>query len=201
MMDPDQLRAVLRFIFENRHLKDAPRAGWLTTGVGLAAVESVAEHSHETTVIAMVLAALEGGDPYKAAGIAALHDLAEARTGDLDYVTRQYVSKASDETVAADQVEGTPAPVAAVVLSAVAEHDAGDSIEARCAIDADKLSCLVQAAWYRRQGHQDVQELIDNMVLAVKTDSARALATAIVQDDSAAAWWKRVTARSAAAIR
>jgi len=200
-MTDDQALAVLRLIFENRSLKDTPRKGWLTAGVSLAEVETVAEHSHETAVIAFVLAALEGGDPYRAAGIAVLHDMQETRTTDFDYVVRQYVTKASDEAVAADQVEGVPSPVAEALLGVVAEHSGGSTLEAQCAIDADRLSCLVQGVWYRRQGHRDAQELIDNMARAVKTPSGKVLAEAALRNgDRAVAWWKLITAKSAAAI-
>lgn len=57
--------AVIRFAYEAGHLKHLPRAGWQLAGV--AQPESVAEHSFRVGILAYVIAALEGGNPDRAA--------------------------------------------------------------------------------------------------------------------------------------
>jgi putative hydrolases of HD superfamily len=81
-----------------------------------------------------------------------------------------------------------PDPVAAFVSSAVAEFEADDSPEARCATDADRLECLIQAVEYRHGGAV-VEEWINSNMSALETDSARAIAEAVLTADPLA-WQK-----------
>ncbi|HEV8359378.1 MAG TPA: HD domain-containing protein, partial [Candidatus Thermoplasmatota archaeon] len=72
--------AELALVLEAEALKRTPRAGWKR--VGIARPESVADHSWRLALMAMLYAEMLGLDAGKAARIAVLHDLAEARTGD-----------------------------------------------------------------------------------------------------------------------
>ncbi|MFG3055444.1 HD domain-containing protein [Kitasatospora sp. NPDC048239] len=61
-MNPDQDAAgTAALIFETGTLRDIHRTGWSYDGIRGA--ETVAEHSHRTTVIGIILAATEGADP------------------------------------------------------------------------------------------------------------------------------------------
>ncbi|MEM3032072.1 MAG: HD domain-containing protein, partial [Nitrososphaerota archaeon] len=62
-------------------LKRVERRGWVEAG--LRDVESVADHSFSLALLAMTYAAAKGLNIYRAVGMALLHDLAEAYTGDL----------------------------------------------------------------------------------------------------------------------
>ncbi len=134
--------ATAALLFEAGALRNQTRTGWPYDGVPVAATETVAEHSHRTTVIGVALAAMEGADPARTALLCALHDLHETRIGDQTPVTRRYVTTADPRKVTADQVAGTHPPVGSAVTSAVEEFEAGETVEARCARDADKLDCL-----------------------------------------------------------
>ncbi|WP_369777858.1 HD domain-containing protein [Streptomyces sp. R33] len=57
----DDLSAVARFLYEAGTLKHTRRTGWWMAGVNDP--ESVAEHSWRTSLIASVIAKLEGADP------------------------------------------------------------------------------------------------------------------------------------------
>ncbi|MFJ1756483.1 HD family hydrolase [Kitasatospora sp. NPDC088134] len=166
-------------IFEAGTLRDIHRTGWSYDGIHNA--ETVAEHSHRAAVIGIVLAAMEGVDPARTALLCTLHDLHEARIGDLTPLTRRYVSAADPRTVTADQVAVAHPAVRDVLAGAVDEHEDNLTPEARCAHDADKLDCLVRAVEYRAQGHTAVQGKIDRCRAALKTDSARRLADAAMQ--------------------
>jgi hypothetical protein len=61
----DDLSAVARFLYEAGTLKNTARTGWWMAGVKQP--ESVAEHSWRTSLIALVIAKLEGADPARAA--------------------------------------------------------------------------------------------------------------------------------------
>ena len=57
----------------------------------------------------------------------------ETRTTDIPHLTKKYVSVARNEQVTQDQVAPLPPPVAGMISAAVAEYEAGETPEARCA--------------------------------------------------------------------
>jgi putative hydrolase of HD superfamily len=160
-------RDITGFRYEIGLLKRYPRTGWSLAGVPDA--ESVAEHSFRASVVASVLAALEGADPQRAAFLALWHDTQETRTTDLPHLARRYVTVVANETVTGDQVRPLPEPAASMIRGAVAEYEAGQTPEARCARDADKLECLLQAREYADQGHQNLQPWIDSSLASLRT--------------------------------
>ncbi len=168
-MSDDQYAAAARFIFEAGVLKRAARTGWWFAGVRHP--ETVAEHSHRTALIGMILAALEGADPARVTMLCVLHDTQETRTTDLPHIAKRYLGAAPNTTITADQVAGCPPAVADTITSAVAEYEAGETLESKVARDADKLECLVQAVEYRHQGIDDVQRWIDSSRAALTTVS------------------------------
>jgi putative hydrolase of HD superfamily len=78
--------------------------------------------------------------------------------------------------VTADQTPGLPKALAEVVNGAVGEYEVTESAEARCAKDADKLECLLQAVEYQDQGNTHTQAWIDISLASLKTVSAKRLA-------------------------
>ena len=81
---------IVEFLFEVGMLKRTPRSGWQFLGTGS---ESVAEHVFRTAMIALVLARIDGTvDADRMLRLALVHDLPEARTGDLNYVNQKYVT-------------------------------------------------------------------------------------------------------------
>ena len=146
--------------------------------------ESVAEHSFRASVVASVLAALEGAEPQRAAFLALWHDTQETRTTDRPHLAKRYVAAASNEAVTDDQVRPLPEPVAAMIRDAVAEYEAGQTPEARCARDADKLECLLQAREYADQGHQNLQPWIDSSLASLRTATAREIAAEALTQNS-----------------
>ncbi|MEV5746430.1 HD domain-containing protein [Actinoallomurus sp. NPDC052308] len=171
---PDELARLTEFVYEMGLLKRYKRSGWLVAGV--AAPESIADHSFRAAVLAGVLAALEGASPERAILLSLFHDSQETRLTDLPYLAKRYVTRMPNEQVTADQVRGLPAPVADLITGSVAEYEQRTSLEARCARDADKLECLLQAIEYRDQGHHTIQPWIDSSLAALQTPSGKKLA-------------------------
>ncbi|MEU9145705.1 HD domain-containing protein [Streptomyces sp. NPDC048349] len=170
----DDLSAVARFLFEAGTLKNAARTGWWMAGVKHP--ESVAEHSWRTSLIASIIAKLEGADPARAAFLAVWHDTQESRTGDVNHLGKKYSTGADAEAVTADQTAGMPELLAATIQELVAEYEGKDSAEAVCARDADKLECLLQGIEYRAQGYEAAQRWIDNSQGRLTTETGRRLA-------------------------
>ncbi len=82
---------VVNFFFELGMLKKTPRSGFQFLGSG---GESVADHSFRMTLIGYSLAKMSPGvDLFKVVCLCLFHDAPEARTGDMNYVNKQYVRR------------------------------------------------------------------------------------------------------------
>ena len=83
------MKGLVNFLFEVGMLKKTPRTGYQFLGSGR---ESVAEHSFRTAVIGYLLSLQEPeADVQKTTLMCLFHDIHEARTGDHNYVNKQYV--------------------------------------------------------------------------------------------------------------
>lgn len=183
--------ATIGFLHEAGHLKNTPRAGWQLAGI--RSPESVAEHSFRVGVLAYIIATLEGADANKAAAIALFHDVPEARSTDLHSVAKPWVDVQPDPRVAAEQTAHLPDGLAEPIRALIAEFAAKETLEAKCAKDADKLECLLQAREYQAQGNPLVQPWIDTMLSSPVTESGRRLAEAAVKT-APDAWWHDIVA-------
>ncbi|MFD8722376.1 HD family hydrolase [Streptomyces sp. NPDC059629] len=170
----DDLTAVANFLYEAGTLKQSKRTGWWMAGV--RDPESVAEHAWRTSLIASLIAKLEGADPARAAFLAVWHDSQETRTGDVNHLGKKYAGEADPEAVTADQVAGMPEVLASTVRELVGEYEARESLEAVCARDADKLECMLQGIEYKAQGYELAQRWIDNSRGRLVTGTAQRLA-------------------------
>lgn len=174
------------FIHEVGQLKNTPRQGWLY--LGIRQPESVADHSHRAAVIAFLLAALDGADPYKAAALALFHDVPEARSGDIATPARRYCDKPDEEQIISDQTESLPEPARKALRELMLEYLQQQTHEAQLARDADKLECLTQALEYQDQGVNGTQTWQHNSVEALRTPQGRSVATQLLANPQAH-WW------------
>ena len=178
---------VARWFYEMGHLKRTPRTGWFLAGVHDP--ESVAEHSFRTAVIGYVLALLEGADPYRTMALCLFHDTGESRTGDIPSVGRVYLTGAPERDVVADQAAELPPILAQAVQDLVNDYVERDSQESQLAHDADKLECLCQAREYQAQGFADAERWATTSAEAVRSDSGRRLAQAVLAV-APQEWWR-----------
>lgn len=179
---------VVAFAYEMGVLKRIRRAGWWH--VGVRDPESVAEHSLRVAQLAALIASIEGADPARASYLGLWHDSQETRIGDMPHSARSYVEVAPNEHISEDQVAGMPDVVAKSILEAVIEYEAGETPEARCAKDADRLECLLQAVEYGEAGYKRVQGWIDSSRSRLTTEFALRLADAAITT-SPLAWRDR----------
>lgn len=120
-------------------LKKTPRTGYRFLGSGS---ESVADHSYRVILIGYVLAKLAPGvDGSKVVELCLMHDLIEARTGDLNYVYKEYTKVDLDRAL-----ESTTEGLAFgdSVKSLVSEFNDGRTEEAKLARDADCLDLMLE---------------------------------------------------------
>jgi putative hydrolases of HD superfamily len=152
---------------ELARLKSLPRTGWLLRGV--RDVESLASHTFGVAWAAMLLAdcARARGmrvDVERALRMALLHDLTEARTGDLPVTVKKYFGgdalHAADERIAAEMLEPLGV-VGAEYLELWREYERRASLEARIVKAADKIDVLLQANEYEKGGARALSEFWD----------------------------------------
>ncbi|WP_328996803.1 HD domain-containing protein [Kribbella sp. NBC_01245] len=167
---------IVAFAYEMGVLKRLRRSGWWH--VGVRDPESVAEHSLRVAQLAALIAAEEGGDPARAAYMGMWHDSQETRIGDIPHSARPYVDVASNERITEDQIANLPDRTAKSIREAVAEYESGGTLEARCAKDADRLECLMQAVEYREAGYARVDGWIESSRSNIQTPFGKRLADA-----------------------
>ena len=184
------LEPVASYVYEMGFLKRTPRTGWLMLGVPNP--ESVAEHSFRAATIGIALATLEGADVGRTTAMCVLHDSAETRISDIASVSRAYLIATRPEAVSVDQTAGMPDETAAAYRELIAEFERGETLEARCAKDADKLELLATAREYERNGY-DTTEWQQTSTEALRTKSGQWLGQAIIAT-SPVEWWQSFTA-------
>ena len=98
---------------------------------------NLAEHHFRVFWIAMVIAGHEKNvDTGKIAKMALMHDIAESRTGDVDYLSRQYVER-NEELGVQDILDGSV--VQQEFHALWEEYEKRESLEAKIVKDADTL--------------------------------------------------------------
>ncbi len=99
--------------------------------------QNLAEHHFRVTWIALILARMEGAtNTDKIMKMALLHDIAESRTGDVNYIQRQYVIRNEEQGIK-DMLAVTS--VEEEFLALWQEYEEKKCIEAQIVKDADNL--------------------------------------------------------------
>lgn len=179
------MKRIVHLLFEARSLKQLTRSGYQFLGTGR---ESVAEHSFTTTVIAYVMGQTNPDvDRGRLVTMSLLHDLPEARIGDLNYVQKFYVQ--ADEAAAIDEMSDG-LPFGDDIRRLIDEFNRGESREARLARDADQLAFLVELKSLADLGYATPSTWIPNLLERLQTDSGRAMAAAILETQ-AEEWWRQ----------
>lgn len=135
----------VEFYKEVGRLKNLPRTGWVKRGI--PDPETVAEHMYRSQFIAYDIAKKLGADPVACGHMMMIHDLPEARAGDLTptcSVSKE--EKATLELKAAQELaelSGNPEFIAVFL-----EYEEKQTLRAQICNDADQLECLVQALEY-----------------------------------------------------
>ena len=136
--DSSDLLAITNFLYEMGILAKTPRSAFPFLGSGN---QNVAEHINRTTYIGMVLAQLDQNvDCAKVVQMCLLHDIAESRSGDLNYVHQQYV-QVDEEKILEEML--TPLPFANYLKAILDEYKLRQSKEAIVAKDADNLEWIM----------------------------------------------------------
>jgi putative hydrolase of HD superfamily len=177
------VKEIAKFLFEVGMLQRTPRSGLQFLGSGN---ESVAEHICRTVYIGYVLGAMvDGADTDRLVKMCLFHDLAEARTGDLNYVNKKYVI-ADEERALEDACRELP--FGDEIQALFREFNAGRSLEARLARDADQLELLLLLRECQNLGNRYSADWIPITIKRLNTAAGIELAHAILGTEWNS-WW------------
>lgn len=168
---------LLEAYFELHHLKHLYRQGWLRVGIPPERCESVAEHSFYVALLCLFLADgyFPEADASKLVRLALLHDVGEARAGDItphDGVSRE--EKLRRERAAVEHLFST-LPRGADYLALWEEYEQGTSFEARLVRQVDRLEMGLQATVYEHQGMGDLSQFFASVHRALETPELQVL--------------------------
>jgi putative hydrolase of HD superfamily len=143
-----------------------PRSGWVSHGINVQEVESVADHSYSTTVLAMLLADLEVADGRRinierVLRLALLHDLPEALTFDISKSYLEYLGSRGEAIKSELEQAAWKHLIKTIGRGAVrqryaelqSEFNAEETIESKVVHAADRLDILLQIVEYHRRGY------------------------------------------------
>jgi len=159
----------LDFVSSLSKVKMIPRSGWVSHGVSLQEVESVADHSFSTTALAMFLADLEVGNGRRinverVLRLALVHDLPEALTFDISKSYLEYLGARGESIKSELEQAAWRHLIKGVEKSEIrkryaqlqSEFKAEETIESKIVHAADRLDILLQIVEYRRRGYPKV---------------------------------------------
>ena len=186
------MKRIADLLFEARMLRHIPRSGFQFLGAGH---ESVAEHVYSTTFIAYTMAQLHPEiDRLKLISMCLVHDLPEARTGDLNSVQKAYV-RSDEPKAAADALRGVA--FADELRALLEEYVSGTSPEARLARDADQISLILELKDLKDIGYRPPDDWLPHVLGRLQTETGKALAQAVLDTRRDAWWWSAAAARDA----
>jgi len=179
------MKRIADLFFEAKTLKELPRSGYHFLGSGR---ESVAEHSFMTGFICLVMSkTVPDIDREKLISMALIHDLPEARTGDLNYVQKHYVH-AKEAKAVSDMATGLS--FGDELQALMEEFNQGKTLEAKLANDADQLSFILELKKHKDTGAKSPEKWLPFVVERLKTDIGRDLASSIMET-SWDNWWMK----------
>ena len=161
-------QVVLDFIEEIGVLKNISRTGWRFRGIKDA--ESVADHCYRVSLLSMILADVLTAqdvplDVEKVMRIALLHEVAEARIGDLPFPALKYIPEAVKEAGERAAIESMFEHFGALQQKYVQlweEFEEGTSIEGKLVRAADKLEMMIQVLEYEKIGYRSLDKFWTN---------------------------------------
>ncbi|MBU1341997.1 MAG: HD domain-containing protein [Proteobacteria bacterium] len=177
------MKPIANLLFEVRILKDIIRSGYAFLGSGK---ESIAEHSFMTAFICFAMAKLDPAvNSEKLVAMALVHDIAEARTGDFNYVEKKYST--IDEAKAISHLI-KPLSFGNDIKNLIDEFNSGETREAKLANDADQISFILELKKLDDTGAKGTEIWLPVVLKRLKTDTGIQMAQSIMEtrwDE----WW------------
>jgi len=179
------MKDIVNFLFEVGMLSKTPRTGFQFLGSGH---ENVAEHILRAIFIGYTLCKLEkDADELKVLRMCLVHDLPEARTGDMNYVSKKYVRV--DEGKAVRELTETLF-FGGEIKALIDEFNGMETKESLIVHDADQLALILQLKEYGDLGNRYSREWIKFARKRLHTATAKKMVGTILKTDSTQWWFK-----------
>jgi len=180
------MERIAEFLFETMLLKRVQRTGYQFLGPGK---ESVAEHTFGVMCIAWTLARMvPEADEGRLLAICLVHDFPEARMGDLNTVQKKYVT-ANEKMAVAHMARGLP--FGSDLRALLHEFNAGETLEAQLAHDADQLAFLLDLKSLSDMGYAAPDKWAGHVKTRLQTDVGIKLSESIAKTEWDS-WWLKL---------
>lgn len=177
------MKEIANFLFEVGMLSKTPRSGFHFLGSGN---QSVAEHINRVVFIGYALGSLEKDvDLTKIMKMCLLHDLAESRVSDLNYVHQKYVERKEDKAI--EDLAKT-LEFGNDILQIRKEYEERKTKEAIIAKDSDNIELILSLKEQIDIGNTRAESWIDSAIKRLKSENAKKLASEILKTQSDE-WW------------
>ncbi len=187
-------KEIVNFLYEigtMRKLMRMHRQVFLTDDMS----DSIASHSYRVAVISWFLAKEEGADPYKTVMMSLLHDMAEVRSNDHNWIHKKYIKIFEDE-IDNEQLGGLPYPE---LKDFVTEYKERESREAILAKEADLLDQILLLREYDWAGNKEAtiwlygkgNSKINAQIEKLKTETGKKLGK-VMYEVNPSDWWNDI---------
>lgn len=178
-----EMDQIANFVYEIGQLSKTPRSGFQFLGSGS---QSVAEHLLRTAYIGMALSYLTPeADRSKVILLCLVHDLAEGRTSDPNYVNQKY-GRLNEAQAITDMCSSIPFGHEIKML--YEESAAKETLEARLAKEADILEWIASLREQEIIGNIKAKDWLVSAIQRLKTDAGKFLGARLLEV-SPDAWW------------
>lgn len=177
-MKKNNLKTIVNFLYEVGTARNIVRSHHQ---VIRNANDTIAAHSFRTAIIGLILADLENMDEDKVLKMCLLHDLAELRTGDANFINKYYRVEREEKAIE-DQWKDIAG--GKKVTSLLKEYNERKSEEAKVAKDADILDQIFLQKEYLSQSPADFKKWHNHMERQIKTKPALKIARLVFKTGS-----------------
>jgi putative hydrolase of HD superfamily len=174
----NNLKKIVNFLYEVGTARNLVRSHYQ---VIKNANDTIAAHSFRVAIIGLILAELENVSQDRVLKMCLLHDLAELRTGDANFLN-QYYRVENEEKAIEDQWKNIAG--GKKVISLLKEYNTRKSKEARVSKDADILDQIFLQKEYLSQSPYDFKKWHDYKECQLKTKSALKIARLVLKTGS-----------------
>ncbi len=172
MQRKNKLKTIVNFLYETGTGRNIIRSH-SQYSILRTANDSIASHSFRTAIVGLILAELEKVNQDKVLKMCLLHDLAELRTGDANFINRFYRTEHEGRAIK-DQWKDIVGGEEIIIL--MEEYNERKSREAVVAKDADILEQIFLQKEYLSEKPYDFKKWHTHMEKQIKTKSALKIA-------------------------
>lgn len=185
----DELKNIIKAVFETRYLKRVERSGTALL-LGNQLRESIPEHSFYVALFGIVMQHLNPKlNLGKLLTMCIVHDLEEVRTADLNQVNKLYHKQDVEMKAFVDMWQGSK--LGNVMIKIHTERHNFKSPEAIASQDCDSLAELILEKEYLNMGYKEASEWMTFTIQRLRTNEGKKIAKAI-QNMRLTMWWENI---------